>query len=44
MATAESSEWERRTWYEFKRLVEEVPEAGVHFQSASPSLTKQKTD
>ncbi|KAJ4209902.1 D-amino acid oxidase [Fusarium falciforme] len=34
MATEESSEWERRTWYEFKRLVEEVPEAGVHFQKS----------
>ncbi|KAJ3522382.1 hypothetical protein NM208_g12883 [Fusarium decemcellulare] len=34
MATRDSSGPERRTWVEFKRLCEEVPEAGIHFQSA----------
>ena len=33
MATKEDSRWERRTWPELKRLAEEVPEAGIHFQS-----------
>ncbi|CAM1511724.1 Fc.00g092370.m01.CDS01 [Cosmosporella sp. VM-42] len=32
MATEEKSRWERRTWPELKRLCEEVPEAGIHFQ------------
>ncbi|KAH6608403.1 hypothetical protein Trco_001749 [Trichoderma cornu-damae] len=32
MATEENSRWERRTWPELKRLTEEVPEAGIHFQ------------
>ncbi|KAK5988090.1 D-amino-acid oxidase [Cladobotryum mycophilum] len=26
--------WERRTWPELKRLTEEVPEAGIHFQKS----------
>jgi D-amino-acid oxidase len=33
MADDENSRWERRTWPELKRLTEEVPEAGIHFQS-----------
>lgn len=33
MASEENSRWERRTWPELKRLTEEVPEAGIHFQS-----------
>ncbi|KAF7559652.1 hypothetical protein G7046_g4508 [Stylonectria norvegica] len=32
MATKEKSRWERRSWPELKRLTEEVPEAGLHFQ------------
>ncbi|PFH61926.1 hypothetical protein XA68_15799 [Ophiocordyceps unilateralis] len=34
MADRENSRWERRTWPELKRLAEQVPEAGVHFQSS----------
>ncbi|KAL6904034.1 ALG3 domain-containing protein [Trichoderma evansii] len=34
MADDENSRWERRTWPELKRLTEEVPEAGIHFQKA----------
>ncbi|KAF3076449.1 hypothetical protein CFAM422_001662 [Trichoderma lentiforme] len=34
MASEENSRWERRTWPELKRLTEEVPEAGIHFQKA----------
>ncbi|RFU80235.1 d-amino-acid oxidase [Trichoderma arundinaceum] len=33
MAFEEDSRWERRTWPELKRLTEQVPEAGIHFQS-----------
>ncbi|RDA95128.1 hypothetical protein CP533_2163 [Ophiocordyceps camponoti-saundersi (nom. inval.)] len=33
MADRENSRWERRTWPELKRLAEQVPEAGIHFQS-----------
>lgn len=33
MSTRENSRWERRTWPEIKRITEEVPEAGIHFQS-----------
>lgn len=33
MASEENSRWERRTWPELKRITEEVPEAGIHFQS-----------
>lgn len=33
MADDKNSRWERRTWLELKRLTEEVPEAGIHFQS-----------
>ncbi|KAH7319827.1 FAD dependent oxidoreductase [Stachybotrys elegans] len=32
MSTAQESRWERRTWLELKRLVENVPEAGIHIQ------------
>ncbi|KAH7120334.1 FAD dependent oxidoreductase [Dactylonectria estremocensis] len=32
MATEAKSRWERRTWIELKRLCEQVPEAGIHFQ------------
>jgi D-amino-acid oxidase len=34
MALEENSRWEKRTWPELKRLASEVPEAGIHFQSA----------
>ncbi|KAI3395933.1 hypothetical protein diail_644 [Diaporthe ilicicola] len=34
MSTQENSRWERRTWPELKRLAAEVPEAGIHFQTA----------
>ncbi|KAL7956179.1 FAD dependent oxidoreductase [Trichoderma compactum] len=34
MADEANSRWERRTWPELKRLTEEVPEAGIHFQKA----------
>ncbi|KJZ79975.1 D-amino-acid oxidase [Hirsutella minnesotensis 3608] len=34
MASDENSRWERRTWPELKRLAEEVPEAGIHFQKS----------
>lgn len=33
MSAKDRSTWERRTWGELKRLCEEVPEAGIHFQS-----------
>jgi len=33
MALEKDSRWERRSWPELKRLAEEVPEAGIHFQS-----------
>lgn len=39
MADDENSRWERRTWPELKRLTEEVPEAGIHFQSMDPRLS-----
>lgn len=35
MSTVENSIWEKRTWPELKRLAQEVPEAGIHFQSKS---------
>lgn len=35
MASEENSQWERRTWPELRRLAQEVPEAGFHFQSTS---------
>ncbi|KAK2608645.1 D-amino acid oxidase [Conoideocrella luteorostrata] len=34
MSTREDSRWERRTWPEIKRLAEQVPEAGIHFQTS----------
>ncbi|KAG6004072.1 hypothetical protein E4U21_001417 [Claviceps maximensis] len=34
MSTREDSRWERRTWPEIKRLTEQVPEAGIHFQTS----------
>ncbi|KFH45148.1 D-amino-acid oxidase-like protein [Hapsidospora chrysogenum ATCC 11550] len=34
MATREHSRWERRTWPELKRITEEIPEAGIHFQKS----------
>ncbi|PHH89480.1 hypothetical protein CDD83_5975 [Cordyceps sp. RAO-2017] len=34
MASDENSRWERRTWPELKRLAEQVPEAGIHFQKS----------
>lgn len=33
MSTREHSIYERRTWPELKRITEETPEAGIHFQS-----------
>lgn len=33
MADDENSRYERRSWPELKRLAEQVPEAGIHFQS-----------
>jgi D-amino-acid oxidase len=33
MSVNENSRWERRTWPELRRLAQEVPEAGIHFQS-----------
>ena len=33
MSSKEDSKWERKTWYELKRLCQNVPEAGIHFQS-----------
>jgi hypothetical protein len=35
MATAATSRWERETWPIFRKLVDEVPEAGIHLQSKS---------
>ncbi|KAF3347265.1 hypothetical protein VD0002_g5067 [Verticillium dahliae] len=32
MSFEKQSRWERRTWPELKRLAENVPEAGIHFQ------------
>ncbi|ROT42924.1 FAD dependent oxidoreductase [Sodiomyces alkalinus F11] len=32
MSFEENSRWERRTWPVLKKLAEEVPEAGIHFQ------------
>ncbi|CAH0046721.1 unnamed protein product [Clonostachys solani] len=32
MAEEKEKRWESQTWKELKRLVEEVPEAGIHFQ------------
>lgn len=37
MAAEEDSRWERRTWPELKRLAQDVPEAGIHFQCESVS-------
>ncbi|KAK3988468.1 hypothetical protein QBC44DRAFT_329097 [Cladorrhinum sp. PSN332] len=34
MALDRDSRWERRTWPELRRLVKEVPEAGLHIQTA----------
>ncbi|KAF4509093.1 hypothetical protein G6O67_005396 [Ophiocordyceps sinensis] len=34
MADDENSRYERRTWPELKRLAEQVPEAGIHFQKS----------
>ena len=43
MATKEKSQYERRTWPELKRLCEEVPEAGIHFQSELPYYSTDLT-
>ncbi|KAG9258238.1 uncharacterized protein F5Z01DRAFT_326402 [Emericellopsis atlantica] len=32
MATSDESQWERETWAELKRLCQEVPASGIHFQ------------
>jgi len=32
MSLRDNSRWERRTWPELKRITEQVPEAGIHFQ------------
>lgn len=34
MSDKANSRWERETWPELKRLAQEEPEAGIHFQSA----------
>ncbi|CEJ90260.1 hypothetical protein VHEMI06055 [[Torrubiella] hemipterigena] len=34
MSERDGSRWERRTWPELKRICEELPEAGIHFQKA----------
>ncbi|KAF4461903.1 D-amino-acid oxidase [Fusarium albosuccineum] len=44
MATRNSSGPERRTWVEFKRLCEEVPEAGIHFQKCHIQRRKQDVE
>ncbi|KAK4154552.1 fad dependent oxidoreductase [Chaetomidium leptoderma] len=41
MALERDSRWERRTWPELRRLAAEVPEAGLHFQTARV-LRRQK--
>ncbi|KAF5676599.1 d-amino-acid oxidase [Fusarium heterosporum] len=33
LSPKEASRWERRTWIALKKLVEESPEAGIHFQT-----------
>ncbi|KAI8716092.1 hypothetical protein NCS52_00902100 [Fusarium sp. LHS14.1] len=33
LAPKEGSRWERRTWVALKKLTEETPEAGIHFQT-----------
>lgn len=38
MSLEVNSRWERRTWVELRRLAQEVPEAGIHFQGQSFSL------
>jgi hypothetical protein len=35
LSPKDASRWERRTWIALKKLVEETPEAGIHFQSKS---------
>ncbi|KAK3390725.1 D-amino acid oxidase-like protein [Podospora didyma] len=42
MALDADSRWERRTWPELKRLAANVPEAGIHFQTAR--LMRRKVD
>lgn len=34
MSSREDSRWERRTWPVLKKLTEQVPEAGIHFQKS----------
>ncbi|EXK93409.1 D-amino-acid oxidase [Fusarium oxysporum f. sp. raphani 54005] len=33
LSPKDASRWERRTWIALKKLVEETPEAGIHFQT-----------
>ncbi|KAJ3510139.1 hypothetical protein NM208_g15576 [Fusarium decemcellulare] len=33
LSPADASRWERRTWVALKKLTEESPEAGIHFQT-----------
>lgn len=42
MATKENRRWESRTWTVLKKLTEEVPEAGIHFQKCH--IQRRKAD
>ncbi|KAH7150458.1 FAD dependent oxidoreductase [Dactylonectria estremocensis] len=42
MATKENKRWESRTWAVLKKLTEEVPEAGIHFQKCH--IQRRKVD
>ncbi|KAL2153700.1 hypothetical protein VTH82DRAFT_4855 [Thermothelomyces myriococcoides] len=42
MNLEKDSRWERRTWPEMRRLAAEVPEAGLHFQTAR--VLRRKVD
>lgn len=37
-STKEGNRWEKGTWPELARLAKDVPEAGIHFQGALPSM------
>ncbi|KAB5577821.1 D-amino-acid oxidase-like protein [Coniochaeta sp. 2T2.1] len=41
MATEADSRWERRTWPVLKKLAEEVPAAGIHFQRCQVQRRKK---
>ncbi|KAF7543693.1 hypothetical protein G7Z17_g10539 [Cylindrodendrum hubeiense] len=44
MATKENRRWESRTWAVLKKLTEEVPEAGIHFQKCHIQRRKADVD